>query len=236
MNITPYNFARQAINWLLPRLCINYKCELTKNESIVCASCYESLPFQSHNCQQCGQSYSSNTDHCGRCLSKPPSFDQCFCPFEYKSSIKELICQIKYRERPELAKSAAILLANELRQQEMNLPNALIAVPMHPKRLNERGFNHSQLIAKHLSKELGIPLLSNTLIKSKHTQTQASQSLKQRQKNVLGSFKVKKNLMPEHLAIIDDVLTTGATAEEIAKILKKNGVDYIQVWGIAHTL
>ena len=107
---------------------------------------------------------------------------------------------------------------------------------MHPKRLRERGYNHSQLIAKHLSKELGIPLLDNSLIKTKHTSTQASQSLKQRQKNLLGSFKVKKKLMLEHLAVVDDVVTTGATAEEIAKILKKNGVDYIQVWGIAHTL
>jgi len=240
MNITLYNLTSQAINWLLPRQCLNCKTSLYKEETVVCTKCYEQLPFQQNNCQVCGQCYAANSDHCGRCIAKPPSFDQCFFPFEYKSNIKELICQIKYRERPELAKLAAQLLAKEIQQYIIDhstvLPNALIAVPMHPKRLRERGYNHSQLIAKHLSKELNIPLLNNALIKSKHTKTQASQSLKQRKKNLQGSFKVKKILMPECLAIIDDVLTTGSTAEEIAKILKKNGVNYIWVWGIAHTL
>jgi ComF family protein len=124
----------------------------------------------------------------------------------------------------------------ELVESNFEPPDALIAVPMHISRLRERGYNHSTLIAQHLSKTLKIPLLRHTLIKSKATTAQAKQSLQQRKKNLIGSFKVKKIIHAKNVAIVDDVVTTGSTADEIAKILKKNGVDYVQVWGIAHTL
>jgi predicted amidophosphoribosyltransferase len=79
-------------------------------------------------------------------------------------------------------------------------------------------------------------LLTSSIGKSRATPPQAQQSLKQRKENLAGSFSIKKNIHAKNVAIIDDVVTTGSTAEEIAKILKINGVDYVQVWGIAHTL
>jgi ComF family protein len=124
----------------------------------------------------------------------------------------------------------------ELIESNFERPDALIAVPMHISRLRERGYNHSALIAQHLSKTLKIPLLTGNIGKSRATPPQARQDLKQRKKNLAGSFKIKKNIYAKNVAIIDDVVTTGSTAEEIAKILKINGVDYVQVWGIAHTL
>jgi len=236
MNITLYNYLSQVINWLLPSHCIQCKAHHHSNTTVICDECYLQLPFQSHNCQQCGQRYSSKSDHCGRCLSSPPSFDRCFCPFEYKSGIKELICQIKYREKPNLAKTAAQLLAREILEQGIELPQAIISVPMHVKRLRQRGYNHSNLIAINLSKILDVPYTDDLLEKTKPTQAQAGQSLKNRKTNLKNSFKVTKEPRFKHLAIVDDVVTTGSTAEEIAKILKKKGVDCIQVWGIAHTL
>lgn len=131
---------------------------------------------------------------------------------------------------------AASLLMGELIESSFERPDALIAVPMHISRLRERGYNHSALIAQHLSKTLKIPLLTGSIGKSKPTPPQAQQSLEQRRTNLAGSFNIKKNIHAKNIAIIDDVVTTGSTAEEIAKILKINGVDYVQVWGIAHTL
>jgi len=236
MNFTLYNALSQALNWLLPAHCVECAATLEHHYDRVCKVCYPTLPFQSHCCARCGQHSASNTDYCGNCINTPPTFDTCFCPFKYESSIKELICDFKYRERPELAKTAARLLWHELLKTEFERPDALIAVPMHVSRLRERGYNHSMLIAQNLSKWLNIPLLYGVLAKSKHTEPQAQQSLKQRKKNLNDSFKIEKSISVKSVAIIDDVVTTGSTAEEIAKILKKNGVDYIQVWGIAHTL
>jgi len=236
MNFTLYNYARQAVNWLLPKRCLQCQSILGDHEGSVCKPCYLDLPFQYRYCSRCGQNYSAKTDYCGHCLISQPTFDHCFCPFKYQSSIKDLICKLKYRQRPELAKAAASLLMGELIESSFERPDALIAVPMHISRLRERGYNHSTLIAQHLSKTLKIPLLTGSIGKSKATPPQAQQSLKQRKKNLAGSFSIKKNIYAKNVAIIDDVVTTGSTAEEIAKILKINGVDYVQVWGIAHTL
>ncbi len=235
MDFTLYNISRQALNWLIPKRCL--QCDSTINERhVVCERCYPLLPFQHHCCKRCGQNYSANTDFCGHCLIKTPSFDRCFCPFKYESTIKELICDLKYRERPELAKSAAALLQAELLQHNIEMPSVLIPVPMHRSRLRERGYNQASLIAKHLGKSMNIQMLSGAVVKSKKTAPQAQQSLVGRKKNLKGSFKINKNFTFKSVAIIDDVVTTGTTAEEIAKILKKNGVDCVQVWGIAHTL
>lgn len=236
MNFTPYNYMSQVLNWLLPPNCLQCRSAIKPNSGPVCTPCYIELPFQGNNCHQCGQRFASDHDYCGRCLNAPPSFDRCFCPFEYKSGIKELICNIKYREKPSLAKAAAQLLAREIVEQGIELPQAIIPVPMHLKRLRSRGYNHSNLIAKHLSRILNIPHIENLVVKTKFTPTQAGLSLKKRKTNLKNSFELTKTIGFKRVAIIDDVMTTGATAEEIAKILKKNGVDYIQVWGIAHTL
>ena len=236
MNFTPYNYASQVLSWLLPSRCLQCKSAIKSNTGPICTSCYTELPFQGNNCARCGQRYSSGHDYCGRCLSSPPSFDQCFCPFEYKSGIKDLICSIKYREKPSLAKAAAQLLAREITENDIELPQAIIPVPMHVKRLRSRGYNHANLIAKQLSLILDIEYIDDLIAKTKPTPAQAGLSLKKRQTNLKNSFKLTKSTKFSRIAIIDDVMTTGATAEEIAKILKKNGVDYIQVWGIAHTL
>jgi len=236
MDFTLYNMASQALNWLIPKRCLHCSSNLRKQNTHVCETCYPQLPFQDHYCIRCGQNFAADTDYCGHCISSPPSFDKCFCPFKYESSIKELICDFKYREQPELARAVASLLADELMDHGFERPDALIAVPMHIDRLRERGYNQSTLISKHLSRLLGVPMINGALYKSRPTTPQAKLNLKRRQKNLNDSFKLAKIIHVKSVAIIDDVVTTGATAEEIAKILKKNGVDYVQVWGVAHTL
>ena len=106
---------------------------------------------------------------------------------------------------------------------------------MHTSKLRKRGFNQSHELAKHIGKSLNLPVIEGVLIKLKNTERQATKTLKQRQRNLKGSFALLDAIKTKHIAIIDDVVTTGATANEIAKILKRNGVDYIQVWGIART-
>ncbi len=231
-----YKKASQAADWLLPKKCL-VCCNVNPNRDHPCCDeCYQTLPFQRNCCQQCGQALAANQDYCGRCIESPPHFDTCFCPFEYESPISEQICALKYNQHPELAKSVAQLLAREIKKFAIELPEALIPVPLHISRLRGRGFNQSTLIARELGKLLQLPVRTNVVAKHRATQAQARQTLKQRKKNLRNSFKLKKDLRLQRVAIVDDVVTTGSTTGEIAKILKKNGVDYVQVWGVAHTL
>lgn len=113
------------------------------------------------------------------------------------------------------------------------MPEAIIAVPLHGKRLKQRGYNQSELIAKQLSRLLGIPLLTDAVIRTKKTEAQSGLSLKQRQSNILQAFQVSQNL-PAHIALVDDVFTTGSTLNELSRQLKLAGCEFTQGWVIAH--
>lgn len=238
MDFTLYNVQlKRFIDWLVPPQCAQCESELDlDSHNIYCANCEQGLPYSKSSCQRCGQPFSGFNDHCGSCLHKPPIFDACFCAFEYRAPISDDICRLKYGDQPQLAKRLAQLFIQELNQYDIELPDALISVPMHKSKLRKRGFNQSHELAKCISKQLDLPLTTGALKKAKPTPRQATQTLIQRKTNLKGSFEVQEKLPFKHIAIVDDVVTTGSTAEEIAKILKKNGVDYIQVWGIARTI
>lgn len=229
------NILKDSLDWLVPKTCLSCDAPLQTLQPC-CADCYKRLPFQHNYCSQCGQSYALDSDYCGRCISKPAHYDHCFCPFEYSGPISDLICKFKYQQRPELAKPIAQLLATEIMANELALPELLVPVPMHISRLRTRGFNQSILLARQLGRILKVPVAASVIRKHRKTAPQAQQTLKQRQRNVLGSFNMRKVVSANHVAIVDDVLTTGATANEIAKTLKGNGVNYCSAWGIAHTL
>lgn len=235
MNFNLNNSLKTSLNWLFPRKCISCSSIHIPSNHPLCEDCYENLPFQTHCCRQCGQHFAAHADYCGRCISHPPSFDACFCPFEYKGLIKRQIQEFKYYEKPELATQLAQLMSMEINANDIELPDLLIPTPLHTSRLRMRGYNQSLLIASSLSTQLNIPIAKNIISKHKKTDAQAQLSLKRRLKNVRGSFRQENQIHVKSVAIVDDVLTTGTTANEISKILKKNGVDYIQVWAIAHT-
>ncbi len=236
MDFTLYNQQlKRFINWLIPKTCMQCARKIRELNCIYCEQCSDELPYSKHSCHRCGQPFSGFSNYCGRCVSKLPAFDACFCAFEYSAPISNAICRFKYAEQPQMARYLARLMIDELLSQEIEIPEAIIAVPMHRSSLRKRGYNQSHELAKHFSKRLNVPLLTNTLSKTKATPRQATQSLSQRKINQKGSFQVVKDIKFNHIAIVDDVVTTGATAQEIAKTLKKNGVDYVQVWGIART-
>jgi ComF family protein len=129
------------------------------------------------------------------------------------------------------------LLQNNIRSKHMDL---IIPMPMHPKRLQERGFNQALEIAKRVSSKLEIALDFTSCIRNKFTPPQASLPLKERVKNIHGVFSVKdtakNNLKGLRVALIDDVMTTGASLNELAKTIKKAGASHVECWVIARTL
>jgi len=230
------NLLNSVLDWLAPKTCINCAVKLDNSSYPCCTQCSLTLPFQTNACRRCGQAFAATLDYCGRCLANPPPFDACFCAFRYQAPVDEQIRRFKYGDRPELAALIATLLSREIESNLLERPELLIPVPVHISKLRERGFNQSLLLAKQLSKLLDVPYANNIVTKNRATPPQVQQTLKFRQKNLTGSFKLKSPVSAKSVAIIDDVVTTGSTAAEMTKILKRNGVDYIQVWGVAHTV
>ena len=235
MDFNLYSHLSQALNWLAPNKC--YGClKILSRPPPFCDACYIELPFQSNTCQQCGQAYAANRDYCGRCIITPPAYDRCFCPFEYQTPIKDLICGFKYREKVEHANMIGQLLAREIKNKEEPMPDIIVPVPIHIAKLRSRGFNQAKLIATIVGRKLNVPVTHKIIIKTRSTPPQAKQSLANRKKALSGCFAVQQPFSAKNVAIVDDVVTTGSTVNEISKVLKKNGANYVQVWGVAHTL
>ena len=232
---------KSLLNFLLPQQC--YQCQTIFNTPPAlntrypyCQDCYLSLPFTRHTCQQCGLAISASQDYCGQCLSAPPPFDYCFCAFAYEAPIRAHICDFKYNQKPQLSQALASMLAREIIEHELERPELLIPVPMHLSKLRSRGYNQATLLAQQLGKILDIPVAINLLHKHKTTPAQVELSWNQRKKNLRNAFSLTAPVPAKHVAVVDDVFTTGTTCSEIANILTQSNVEYCQVWGLAHTL
>jgi ComF family protein len=146
-----------------------------------------------------------------------------------------LIQLLKFQGQLAAATLLGNLLQEMLTQRTAPLPEALLPVPLHPKRLAERGFNQALEIARVVSKPLAIPIIARTVQRHRPTPPQVSLNAKARRSNVRGAFRRQQLIQAKHVAIIDDVITTGSTVTEIAGVLKKAGVEEIEVWALART-
>lgn len=230
------------LDWLAPKRCAGCNITVEKNE-LFCHDCTQTLPYYDDSCRACGQAYSqpisnhgATATHCGRCLNSPQPFDSVFCPFLYEKPLSAAIQKLKYAERPDFAALLARLFANEIIASGIPLPECLISVPMHPARLEQRGYNQSALLCRHLGELLDIDIELHSLAKEKNAPPQVSLKLPARKTAIRGSFKAQKPLPYKSVAIVDDVFTTGATTAELTRVLLRNGVQQVQVWALTHTL
>ena len=155
-------------------------------------------------------------------------------PFYYKAPVDQGIQQLKFHGQLRYARAFAQLFIDYLKEHRRNpLPDCLIPVPLHPKRLRQRGFNQAIEIAKPIGKYFSIPVAIKTCQRIKNTKPQSDLSAKQRIINVKNAFAIKQPITAKHVAIFDDVITTGNTVNELSHLLQKNGVEKIEIWGIA---
>ncbi len=200
----------------------------------LCENCLQDLPWHTtHQCPQCALNSDGRT--CGGCLAAPPSFDATTALFTYDFPLDRLLQQYKYRGNLQLANTFAAMLHEKLLKNP-GKTDLIMPMPMHAKRLQDRGFNQALEIAKIVSKLTNIPLDYNACQRIKFTVPQASLPLKERSKNIRGVFNCQKDLSGLNIAIIDDVMTTGASLDEFAKTLKKAGAEHVECWVIARTL
>ena len=209
-------------------------CGALSNDGLCCKACDAELPrLSAAHCPTCALPTLGGAV-CGRCLQHPPAFDHAVAAFSYSFPIDQLIKAMKFHERLILVD----FLADELASRVTSKPDCVIAVPLHPTRLRERGFNQSQLLAVRISKRLGIPLLTEACQRVRDTPPQSSLPWKERDKNIRHAFSVQPNVevRGKHVAIIDDVMTTGASLGEIARTLKQAGAKEVSAWVVARTL
>ena len=203
----------------------------------LCQPCLKDLPW--HTTTQCPQcALITNGSICGSCISTPPSFDATTALLTYDYPVDGLLQHYKYNASLNLAQTFASLFAEKKHTQltMQNAINVIMPMPMHQNRLKERGFNQALEIAKLLSKAFTIPLDYTTCQRTKHTPPQASLNLKDRIKNIKGAFSCQQSLQHLNIAIIDDVMTTGASLNELAKTLKQAGAGHVECWVMARTL
>lgn len=222
------------------RLFFNQSCALCSTfpatETGLCEGCHTDLPWLVAACRRCAEPLTSHQDLlCPNCVKDPPPFDRTHAAFRYSFPINQIIPTVKYHRRPAmlgwLSRSLAQLMRDRL---ENDIPEALIPVPMHPWRSFRRGFNQAELIAAILGQELGIPVIEKGISRKAGGAHQAELNRQERLANLRHSFQVRRTL-PASVAIVDDVMTTGATARELARTLREHGAVHIQIWALART-
>lgn len=224
--------------FLFSRFC--YLCEQALAHTFpLCRDCLRQLPILADACEQCGRKTYTIKSICGQCLKKPPPFSKMVACFTYQDPIKEMIHGYKFSQQLYWGPIFSQFLSHACkhRYKNDNWPEALLPLPLHHKRLKERGFNQSLEIAKMVSKRLACPLFTKAVERKKATVPQHQLPLKARQPNVNNAFDIPSHIhLPKHIAILDDVVTTGATVTALASALKKAGTQRVDIWCIARTM
>lgn len=169
---------------------------------------------------------------CGTCLTKAPAFDSSQSVYIYEGPVRYLVRQLKYHNKLACARLMGQMMADRLAQLDPK-PELLIPVPLHRSRYRQRGFNQATEIAKPIAVRLNTAINLKACIRIRNTTPQFDLPAKQRRKNLTKAFALKNPVSARHVAIIDDVVTTGTTVNELAKLLRKSGVERIDVWSFA---
>ena len=197
----------------------------------LCAVCQSFLTTNERSCQRCALPLVAG-DWCADCLSKPPPWQRVIAPWHFEGLTRFLIHQFKYHYDRAAGESLARAWLAQAASQHDQI-DALLAVPMHRKKHASRGINHADLLARQFAKQLGIARF-NGLKRVQATQALEGLTRAQRRRELQQAFRLDQ-APPRRVAIVDDVLTTGATAGTIAELLKRNGCQYIEVWALART-
>lgn len=226
------NSCTKFVRSVLPHDCL--LCGIPNAREGLCAPCRADLPwFDAPCCPRCSLP-TLGGEICGHCLRHPPSLDRTVAAFRYEFPLDALIQKLKYGQQLNILPPLAAALVQ--RAQAAPRPDLLIAMPLHPLRLRERGFNQAQELAKIIAQRLGIPLPSKGAERIRATAPQVGLPWKERAGNLRNAFASTMDLTGKHVAIVDDVMTTGASLNELGLALRRQGAREISAWVVARTL
>ncbi len=224
----------KAMARLLPPTCV--LCGAPGADGLdLCAGCFSDLPMNLGACPRCAMPLPKPSDGavCATCLRHPPPQHASHVPFLYQAAIPNLVRGAKFHGRLNLARLLGLCLARSLDQVGAPRPEIVIPVPLHPQRWRERGYNQAQEMARALSTELAIPVDSKTCVRLHANRPQVGLDREERRLNVSGAFGATRIILAKHIAVLDDVVTTGSTASEVAQVLIQAGAQRVDLWGVA---
>jgi ComF family protein len=224
---------RKAIEHILPaQPCV--LCGDMSHDGLWCGTCDRELPYlDTLHCPVCALPTPSG-EICGQCLKQPPLFTNTVAVFGYSFPLDKLIQAMKYGEQLALAHAFAGKLAQVV--DTVALPDFLIPMPLHPAKLRERGYNQSMLLAETIARDHDSKLLPDACRRVRDTPPQTALPWKERKKNVRNAFQCDIDLTGMSVALVDDVLTTGASMDALAYAVRQRGATGISAWVVARTL
>lgn len=225
---------RQAQCLLLPPSCIACGAGGPGLRRDLCSGCANELPLNRIACSYCALPLSAAATRliCGACIKSPPAYDSSICAFRYAYPIDHFVRALKYGQRLAHARVLGELLAEQLEAQLSLRPQCLVPVPLSTKRFRERGYNQVIELGRVLEHWLDIEMRPDLATRVRHTAEQAGLSRRERRKNLRHAFAVHSPI-PKHIAILDDVITTGSTVNELARMCSQAGAERIDVWAVA---
>ena len=231
----------RPIHARLARLLLPWRCALCAGPAPagreLCEGCEADLPRNADACPRCALALAVTdvSGLCQRCAIQPPAYFRTVAPLAYDFPVDRLLLGLKFGRRMHLARPLAHTVANRVRSDVqlglLDMPETLIPVPLHPRRLARRGFNQAEEIARFIGQEIGLPVTPGCCRRVRHTRMQSRLSDEERLGNVAGAFACGDS--PEQPAIVDDVVTTGATVNALAGALIAAGAQQVQVWAVA---
>jgi len=214
-----------------PGLCLACGAALDDADSL-CASCGGLLRRVPNPCRYCGQPNPVAGQVCPACLLNPPRWQRLVAPLQYRGLARDYLLQLKFAESQYLARTLCRHCGGPF-VGDRPRPQALLPVPLHRARLLQRGYNQALEIAAVWSRRFDIPLDRRALRRALATASQSGLGARRRALNVRGAFAFDNRRGYRHVAIVDDIVTTGSTAGEITRVLHRAGVDYVEVWALA---
>lgn len=212
----------------LPAVCILCS-QYHRAASAVCSECKSLLKPIKQACRYCALPLpEGNFLVCGACIKEKPSIDRGYAAYLFEEPLRTLLHEFKYQEGLYLRSFLAQLIRDNLKDEFIQT-QCLIPVPLHPKRLRQRGFNQAAELAKLLAKQLDLPCELTLCKKIIHTEAQVNLNAKERRRNLRNAFQAQP-CPYQHVTLIDDLLTTGSTANELAKVLKAAGASQVDLW------
>jgi ComF family protein len=239
------NLFTELIDIIYPKkchICLGFLDDKERRLPDICDNCLSGFPALTHPfCSICGLPFASKVkdDHlCEKCIRDRPFYDELRAPYLYEGNIMEAIHRLKYSGKSYLAKSMGRILADFLKEWISDTEGMImIPVPLHKKKLRQRGFNQSVLLVKSISRLLKLETDYFTLTRIRYTETQTGLTLEERRKNVKGAFEVTDNgnLNGKSVILVDDVATKGNNINECARVLKKAGCEMVAGLTLART-
>jgi len=226
------------IQALVPMTCL--LCEEASKHP-VCRGCRCDLPWLGAACERCALPL-AKPGMCGQCSQALPTFQRCHSPWRFEVPVGQLINQFKHRRNFRYGGFLSLALADHIRQQYKadQLPDYIVPVPLHWRRLLRRGFNQAHFIARSVSPNIHKPVLP-CVKRSLPTSQQQGLNRRERLRNLVDAFAINEKIVKSipvqqsSVAVVDDVMTTGATAEAISTVLKRAGFEQIHCWVLART-